>query len=356
MKTKQAFIVEYVFFSTVPPFNDQSKYRNRNLKFRLITQPSKTTDYLFNIFDASRNDCKVEISFKSNQGQENEIRTMILKIVTSKKVPEKEMFSRLLAKKMYDVTDHRNGSGLFVIIQGTKGDKTRIVLSRFKGAEGLHSQGKVLEYLAEVFTKQSRHYKLAVYEGVISEKSFWKGYAIDRQTAENTYKPFSYFWINEFLQSETTITSGQGTTQLAKIIKIALNKTTSLAQQEQLISAIVNLKYKPNTQISVKSFSETYLNQDLREILKGEINDDFYNSIFTLDSEVYEKELGSTVLTLDEGIMAYVPTFKYDKHVKEEISNKGTKKVTIEGFLKEKKVNVTRNLKHPNNKKEKNKK
>ena len=337
MKTKQDFEISFVYFATVPPYDEILKGKNKDLNFTVINAKGEVSDYLFKIFDDAQNDCKVEIVFTSEGNQSNVIRSLILDIARAQNVREKEKAARGLTMKMYEVTDNRNETGLFIIIEGTKGNKTRLVMARFKRNEGLYNQGNDLEYLRNVFTK-STHYKLAIYEDVPSDKSFWKGYAIDRQTIASSYKPFSYFWIEAFLQSQTSITSVQGTTQLSKVVKNLLKHTKTLEDQEQVISAVLNLKSKRNFQISVKKFCDTYLSAELVEIVKREVNEDFFNSEFMIDNQVMQKELGSTVLSLEDGITAYIPTFKYDKHVQEELKN-GQKKVIIQGILNSKRVN-----------------
>lgn len=339
MKTKLGYRIHYVFFCTVPPWDSVLKFRHKHFKYHLISAEGMNTEYLFEIFDSSKEACKTEIIFTSNDRQENEIRESLLAIATKKRITDKEEASKTLAQKMYEKTDQRNGVGLFVIMLGKKDVKTKVVLARFKGAEALQSEGELLKYLEQVFTKQAKHYKLAVYEDLISEKSFWKGYAIDKQTALGAYRPFSDFWIEDFLQSETSITSSQGTAQLCIIIKNAIKKISLIQQQEELISAVINLKGKANKSISVKAFCENYLSDDLRQAVKNEIADDFYNSVFTLDSDEYERQLGNTVLTIKGGIIAFVPTFMYDSNVREEITKNGAKKIVIEGLLEEKKIN-----------------
>jgi hypothetical protein len=338
LKTNQGYEVDFVYFATVPPYDAVKKEKHKDLYYTLVNAKGEVSEYLFKIFDDAPSDCKVEIIFTSDGNQGNEIRTLILRIANSKTTQAKENAANDLTMKMYEVTDFRNETGLFIIIEGKKGTKTRIVLARFKRNEGLYNQGNALEYLRNVFTKSS-HYKLAIYEDIPSDKSFWKGYAIDRQTSTTTYKPFSYFWIEDFLQSQTSITSVQGTTQLSKVIKTLLKQTKTLEEQEQVISGIVNLKSKRDAQISVENFCQNYLSPELTKVVKKEVTEDFFNSVFPVDKAVMQRELGATVLTLDGGITANIPTFQYERHVKEETKN-GQKRVTIEGLLKGKRVNT----------------
>jgi len=243
MKTKQAFSVQHIFFATVPPYDPEKKNRNKLLKYRVISSPGQTTDYLFDIFDNSSDDCKVEILFKSDDAQNNPIRELLLSLASTTKLEDKEKSFASLANTMYKITDNRNGMGLFILIEGKKDKEVRLMLCRFKGADGLHNEGDSLQYLKQVFTKQNNHYKLAVFQDIMSKKSFWKGYAIDRQTAAHNYRPFSNFWIEEFLQAETAITDAQGTEQFSIILKNVLNATSSIEQKEEIISAT---QYSPS--------------------------------------------------------------------------------------------------------------
>ena len=223
-----------------------------------------------------------------------------------------------------------------------------MLLMRFKGDEGLYNHGKILgDYLPEVFTQKTKHYKLAVYEDIISEKAFWKGYAIDKQISANTYKQISFFWVEDFLHSRTALTAAQRTMQFSKVIKSILAKTSDVAEQEEIISGVVNLRGKKDIQISVAEFCKNYLSDRTSTRIKEELrNDDFFNSVFPIDTQLYTKEFGKTVLSLADGITAYVPSFTYDKHVTEEVNRDGSKDVTIKAKLKGKKMNVQKREKH----------
>lgn len=346
MKTKQSFNVKNIFFAIVPPFDDQIKLKNKLLKYKVIVPSGNTSDYLFDIFDNASNDCKVEIMFKSDPMQNNPIRNELLNFVTAKESTDKEKSFIKLAKAMYSVTDERNGIGLFVLIEGKRNNETRLMLCRFKGSNALHTEGDNLKYLEQVFTKQNKHYKLAVFQDIVSSKSFWSGHAIDKQTSSVNYKPFSHFWIEDFLQSQTAITDKQGTSQFSKILKNVLNSTTDLRQKEQIISAAINLRSKTGIRISLKDFSNQYLSGKITDLLKNLTNNDsFYNTEFGVDQEELNKEFGNTVLMLEDGVTAYVPTFNYGKYVTESNPIKGEKIIKIEGVLKDKKVNTRRDVK-----------
>ena len=340
MKTLAGFEIKFVFLAYVPPHHKEQSY---SIKSKLIDTPGKTTEYLFKIFDASMNDARIEIIFNSDGKQNNDIRNQILGIAQKGAEKDKTTHAKKLARRLYEETDERNGTGLFTIIEGRKEQTTRMLLIRFKGDEGLvnHGKGLSIDYISEVFTKKSNHYKLAVYEDIVSDKSFWKGFSVDKQISANTYKPVSLFWVESFLDSKTALTPAQGTLQFSKIIKSILSKTNDIAEQEEIISGIVNMRSKPNIQMSLSDFCKNYLSESVADKIRKEtINDDFFNSVFAVYSYIYKKEFGKTVLSLQDGITAFVPTFTYEKHVQETINKDGSKDVTIKAKLQSKKINV----------------
>lgn len=359
MKTGDAFDVNFIFLAYVPPYIGEET----ELQTELLTKSTTTTDYLFKIFDSALNEARVQINFHAVEKQDNKIRNAILGIAVNDRTQQKNQNAKKLAEYLHEVTNGRNGTGLFAILEGKKANTTRIVLIRFKGGEGLVNHGKkklLVDHISEVFTKRSNHYKLAAYEDIVSNKSFWKGYAVDKQLTGNQQKPISYFWIEDFLHSRPALTSEQGTWQLAKVLKLVLNKTLNQGEQEEIISGIINLRGKKGHQISLASFCEQYLSPELAERVREEnASEDFYNSVFTIDDTVYRKELGKTVLSIAGDILAFVPTFKYNEHVTEVVADDGTKEVTIHGKLSGKKINVQpknkpQTLKTPVKKKKKN--
>lgn len=341
MTTAEAFDIKFVFLAYVPPFIDGEEI---SLQTELLTKSTTTTDYLFKIFDSALSEARVQIYFHSEGKQNNKIRDEILAIAQNIRTQQKHQHAKKLSEYLNEATDGRNGTGLFAILEGEKAKTTRIVLMRFKGDEGLVNHGRkklLVDHIREVFTKRSNHYKLAAYEDIISSKSFWKGYAVDKQLTGNQQKPISYFWIQDFLHSKPALTSEQGTWQLTKVLKLVLNKTENQEEQEEIVSGIINLRGKKGLQISLASFCQQYLSPGLAERVRQEnASDDFYNSVFTIDDAVYRKELGKTVLSIAGDITAFVPTFKYDDHVTEDVAEDGTKIVTIHGRLSGKKINV----------------
>lgn len=351
MKTPGGFEINYVFFAYVPPFRDEDQ--PYSIETEVLKKENDATKFLFKIFDRAIDEARIEILFNSDNEQNNGIRGHILSIAQKDIISQKNSHAKKLANSLYTVTDERNGNGLLAIIEGKKGKTTRLVLIRFKGDEGLYNHGKTLlvDYLPEVFTQKTKHYKMAVYEDIVSDKSFWKGFAIDKQISSSTYKQISFFWVEDFLDSRTALTAAQGTMQFSKVIKTILSHTTDITEQEEIITGIVNLRAKKEVQISVADFCKKYLSEKITTRIQDEMkNDDFFNSVFPIDTQIYAKEFGKTVLSLADGITAYVPSFSYDKHVTEEINKDGSKDVTIKAKLRSKKINVQKNEKQKSEK------
>ena len=339
METKGGYEIKLAHIAYVPPFpKDSSRLL---LRTEVLREESKTTEYLFEIFDAAFDHAKIEIHFRSDDKQYNPVRESIMSVMIE---ADKKKIANVkkLCQRLHQQTDNRNGNGLFVIIEGQKGLSTRLVLMRFKGEEGLVSRNnkRLVDYMSEVFSRKSTHYKLAAYEEQFSEKSFWRGWSVDKQISGTAHKPISQFWISEFLDSETALTPSQGTMQFSKVLKEVLNKTRGLTGQEEIVHGLMNLRAKKARRISLSEFCENYLSPETRQQVKECANEKFFDAIFDIDSEVYRKEFGRTVLSLENGITAYVPTFSYERHVKETTDNDGSKKVTIEAKLNSKKINV----------------
>lgn len=340
MLTKNNFDIKFIYLAYVPPYHEEDQ--PYEIKTLLLRTNSNATEYLHNIFDAALNDGRIEITFTSDEKQGNPLRENLINILNKSDNAQKKYHADKIAEKLYQVTDERNGKGLLVIIEGEKSKSKRIVIVRFKGDEGLYNHGKSLkiDYLPEVFTKKSKHYKLAVFEDILSSKSFWKGHAVDKQISSNMHKQISDFWVADFLNCKPAITSLQGTIQFSKIIKAVLTKTSNVEEQEAIISGVTILKSKNVTRVSLNDFCNNYLPQELCEKIRNETKDDsFFNTVFDLEKDTYRKEFGKTVLSLVNGIIAYIPSFSYAKYVTEE-EVKGKKEITIKGRLASKNLNT----------------
>lgn len=342
-QTPYNFDIKFAYASWVPPFKSEEE-DNIQITSKLLDSSNTAFKYFIKIFDESISNCKIEILFKSNDSQENEIRKSLMDLMQNNRHQDKKRIADILSKRLAKLTDNRNGTGLFVIIEGKKAETTRLLLNRFREDEVVFSDvdGRELniQLLTQAFSKKSRYYKLAVYEDIFSERSFWKGFAIDKQKNSGSSKEISDYWIKDFLLCDLAVNSIQGTKSFSKVIRSILRKTDLIEEKEMIISGILSLKNRSEQYISVESFCDTYLNEELKAKIRTALNDNYtFQSIFKVDSETYKQELGSKVTTLNTGVIVSAPTFLYDEYVKEEELEDGRMKLTVEGIVEDKKLN-----------------
>lgn len=341
MASEQGFEIDLLYVAWVPPSKEAEGEVKINSK--ILPHANKAYEYLLKIFDKSHQDCKIPIQFRSDDKQDNEVRKELLNIVEAKEPKTKKVHADVLSERLARVTDDRNGIGLFVIIEGTKLKMKRLVLIRFKADEALYTKhdgkGLEVEFINEVFTKKSTYFKSAYYEDMVSKKSFWKGFAVDKQIVSNPTKDLSDYWIIHFLNSQTSINNVQGTTHFARVMRDLLKKSDNIDEKQQLINAIVALKYKTEKPLSIKSFCDSYLSSEVTSKIQEVIKDHYYmDAVFSIDQETYNRELGSTVMALKSGITIAAPTFEFDSYVKQEAIDNVRMRFTVEGEVADKKI------------------
>lgn len=337
------FEMSFSFAAWVPP--ERLKKENKcEIESTILDQENKAFPYFLKIFDRAIDKCKIEIQFQSpDQNQQNPVRSNILAILSTTNKDEKLQISKGLAERLASVTDDRSGNSLFLIMEGCKLQTARILLSRFRADEAVFtrhaSQKLVVDFIQESFNKRSQYYKAAVFEDVVNVRSFWCGYAIDKQIMTTSSKEISSYWITDFLQARSAITNTQGTMHLAKVMRTFLHKNDDLAEKEQVISALLGLKHRKTQPVSLETICNNYLSPELSAKIKTIVADDYYfSSFFSVDDDIYRKELGNLVLELSNGLNIIAPTFKYKEYIKEEHLPSGDTQISVVGTLKDKKI------------------
>jgi hypothetical protein len=336
------FELKFAYAAWVPPFKNEEESKI-HITSKLLASSDDAMKYFTKIFDESISSCRIEIIFKSNDSQENEFRTLILNLINKTTPAEKMIIANTLAKRLSKITDNRNGTGLFVIIEGKKAETTRIILNRFREDEvvfsNVNGEELTIQLLTQAFSKKSRYYKLAVFEDLLTERSFWKGFAIDKQKTSGSAKEISDYWIKEFLDCEPSVNSIQGTKSLSRIIKSILKTSNTIEEKELIISGILALKNRGNQYTSIETFCDSYLNTELKQRIMYELNDNYtFQSSFEIDNETYTKELGNKITSLESGVIVTAPTFLYEQFVNEEDLGDGITQLTVKGKVKDKKL------------------
>jgi hypothetical protein len=299
--------------------------------------------YFGALFKKSEGECKVEVQFNSDGQQFNAVRELLIAICSAADPVEKRRLATSLASRLYAVTDERNQTGLFAIIEGKSEETSKILLIRFRQDEVVttnpHGDAEIdLSVIAEAFTKRSHFYKSALFEDEASRSMFWTGRIVDKQITK-TVRDVSQYWVADFLDSRSALTPKQGTTSLSRFIRVAIGKLDNVEDKQTLIAASLLLKQQAGKNFSAKEFCETYLSGPLAESFKGFIPSEIeYENIFEVDADTLEKEIGSTLLSLSNGIQLTVPTFLYDDTVTEKHMQDGGTEVTVSGRVVDRKL------------------
>jgi hypothetical protein len=350
MESEYGFTVKYIYLGYIAPQKDSNEEISILSKNLDIQESDPTSKYLLKIFDKALNECRIKIQFISDDLQHNEFRENLLKLMRAKDLESKKEISDQFAEKMAKLTDERMGNGLLMIVQGEKGNTTRLVISRFKSEEMIFTKilkGDLkIDFIKEAFSKKTREYKSVLFEDVISNRSFWTGFAVDKQSSADGVRDLSDYWVEDFLTAKSVINDIQGTVYLARTLKNLIKSIEDVDQQQAIIDSIITIHSRGDGDISINEYANSYLPLELREIIKKEVNDDHYfNSRFTIDTETFNTQLGYKTVILQNGVRIFIPTFDQTNMVIEEQLDDLRTKFTVVDRVIERKLNKKQRVK-----------
>jgi len=339
MPNPEDYQIVFSYASIVPP---KKTYPELTVISKLFSNSEPGYDYFYDLYLKANKHCKNEIVFVS-QNQSNEIRSIIINILETNDIETKFRNADLLSNHLADVTDDRNKEGLFVILEGKYETRHRIMLIRLKGDEGVIKKMEGDTFSIEkpdyIYTSKSRFFKAALFEDEITRSGFWKGLAVDKQIGSNEPKEISDFWIKHFLNAELNINSKSGTLKLSKVFRNLIEKVNTLEEKQGLISAIYLLKNRQDPTITFNSIATDLLTGELGTKFLDEIGDELLiNSPFEIDSEIYEKELGSKITEFEDGTIVSTPTFLQADNIIENELEDGQTEFIIKGRIVNKKL------------------
>ena len=136
---------------------------------------------LSSVFEKSDTECKVPIRFISEGSQKSEVRSEIQQLLLHPTLPR----GKKLAERLRDVTTGKSGLGLLFLLLGEENGQHKILLSRFPADQGVLAERKKgalqVEFVEQIFMKNAKTYKGALYKGKAIDSAFWDGHLIDRQ-------------------------------------------------------------------------------------------------------------------------------------------------------------------------------
>lgn len=208
------------------------------------------------LFDRANEECDTEIQFRPTpEGvQQNGCRDDILTYAQGPTLVR----GRLLATRLQLVSTNRSNLGLLFLMKGTFNGKHQFVISRFAADQGVvarqdHEQLTV-EFVEQVFMKNAKAYKSALYAADAFEGGFWHGWAIDRQS--DGKHELSDYWIREFLESELRTTTEAGTRRLAVALVEAIRHSPNAGVREELIAATTLFRGQDGQRRTSRQFIE----------------------------------------------------------------------------------------------------
>ena len=124
--------------------------------------------------------------------------------------------------------------------KGRQGKDHKVVISRFPTDSAIYVEEKAraltVQFLERVFMKNKHSYKAVLYRDSSLRAGFWNGRAIDKQINTPT-SPTSDYWISDFLLSEFTATSAQGTSRFAKALRVAVQSDIPVEVKQEITAA-----------------------------------------------------------------------------------------------------------------------
>ena len=298
----------------------------------------KLINFFYPLFEESEYSYKLGINFKSEDGlRENHIRDLVRKLAIED-YKEKVNASHELAYKLSKVTTNRSPMGLFVTLVGKRDNLIRVLLWKFPAHDSLQaiSNGEVfkLDLIEDVFSKEEKYFKAAVFEGTSAENDFWRGKVEDRQ-ANWSQKEVAKFWISDFLYAVDEITPARGTEILTSIVSDLIRKTDNSEDEDYLISSIKVLKSQGSRRITFRDFANNYLTENLgKAFLTNKKVRNLLDSSFNLDQSVIEKKIKLKQLDIDGKFAIRGPFDEFDKRViVKETDEKDIVEVSISGRI-----------------------
>jgi hypothetical protein len=259
-------------------------------------------------------ECNIDIVFEPTDGrQENARRDLFLKYAEAPTLDR----GSAIAGELEAVTTHRSGMGLLFLIAGDDKRK-RLIMARFPADQGvvadLLGKGKInIEFLERVFMKSAKAYKCVVYGGPLTEGSFWKGKAVDKQIEGP--RELSNYWIGDFLKSVFATNAKVGTKRLALALRKALHDATDLETKSQLLSTATLLRGRDGTVVSPDRIApELHLSDQASNLFRASFQrPELFSESFHFDVEEFDKFVPYRSLELDNGAVLIAEDERFDE-------------------------------------------
>jgi len=258
-------------------------------------------------------ECDIPISFIPENGkQKNEVRNILVEFLKTEAID----VGKLLAKRLCGFTSKISGNGLLFLIITNENKYKNLIISRFPVESGLSTnieKSKLnIEYLENIFMKNSNYYKATIYSGESYDSDFWEGLAVDKQINRKK-RELADYWIKDFLKSQFRITSKTGTSFLATSLKESITKCKDVNSKNKLLSVAILAENLNGKAISVNSFCNKYsLPDNLKDIITKSLPTPEIAEIkFEFNLDEFKSILAYTTIYLDNEAVLSAPSFAF---------------------------------------------
>ena len=265
----------------------------------------------------------IGIIFSSSGPKVNEVRNQIRTLASGSET-ERESAAQFLAEHLAASMDNKSKPGLFLVLCGDRDNFHRVVIWIFNQDITLTRRDKVLQQIDEAYPTELGYVKIAFFEDIDSNESFWKG-KIEDKVNRSIIKQAADYWISDFLKANVDVTPPYGTRMISGVIQQIIDKSDSLDEKAQIIEAFEAYKNNYDTPLSVNDFAQRFLPAPISEKFK-----DIFSSLgdcdtkFKLDVELAEKLIGYESFILDNGIIITGPSEMINKFVDQSSENSFT--------------------------------
>lgn len=302
---------------------DKNAETKRPVSSTAVPISGKLFAMLSEVFLVSDEECTVPIRFlPAEDGKQcNPMRERLLEYVNR---PSEHRGMRI-AEGLRDVSTLRSGMGLLFLMHGRSSDSThKCVISRFPADQGVVANpvaGKLkIDFVEQVFMKNAKAYKAAMYHGKATSHGLWDGVVVDKQINSGVQHVADY-WIRAFLRSDLKTTSKAGTRRLADAVMAGLRKAVDIETKQELTAAIMLAgKQLVGKTLSVSEFCSRYsLSDKARDLVAGVLpNTAAFTDKFVFDQSEFQVRARLRSVSLDNGATLTAEAAKFEECFKTE--------------------------------------
>ena len=327
--------LDYVHSFLVHPGKNEK--RTPSIRGTAVPQSGKLYAMLWDLFRRASVECNIETVFVPDEqgNQENELRGLLARYAKNPNLPS----GRSIAKRLQRVTTKRSGLGLLFLLKGTCSDGRHVlVISRFPASQGItateSSRDLTVEFLEQVFMKNTKAYKSAFFQTIHLDAGFQEGRAVDRQSIGTD--ELSEYWIKDFLKSQMRTTGPAGTRRLAEAVRAAVKDTTDPELKQELVATATLLRGQAGRTQSTTAILGGLGISDSSTQAIGEhfAKPELMNDTFTFDSDEFDKHVRYRTVELDNGAILTADDKEFSNVFREEqLGDSNHRRYTTEGAI-----------------------